>query len=59
MTKKLAKKVLGRKMPSIDNNHPNFGKLDNHAQYLYAMFHENILPTLASKLRPICNDQRR
>jgi asparagine synthase (glutamine-hydrolysing) len=46
MTKKLAKKLLGKKMPSIDNEHPNFKKLDNHAQYLYAMFHENILPTL-------------
>ena len=46
MTRKLAKKVLGKKMPSSDNQHPNFGKLENHAQYLYAMFHENILPTL-------------
>lgn len=46
MSRKLAKKLLGRKMPSLDNNHPNFGKLDNHAQYLFAMFHENILPTL-------------
>ena len=46
MTRKLAKKVLGRKMPSTDNDHPNFKKLDNHAQYLFAMFHENILPTL-------------
>jgi asparagine synthase (glutamine-hydrolysing) len=46
MTRKLAKKVLGKKMPSMDNQHPNFAKLDNHAQYLYAMFHENILPTL-------------
>ena len=33
-------------MPSIDNNHPNYKKLDNHAQYLYAMFNENIMPTL-------------
>jgi asparagine synthase (glutamine-hydrolysing) len=46
MSRKLAKKVLGKKMPSMDNQHPNFAKLDNHAQYLYAMFHENILPTL-------------
>lgn len=46
MSKKLGKKLLGKKMPSVDNNHPNFKKLDNHAQYLYAMFHENILPTL-------------
>ncbi|MDP5230862.1 MAG: asparagine synthase (glutamine-hydrolyzing) [Cellulophaga sp.] len=46
MSKKMAKKALGKKMPSLDNQHPNFKKLDNHAQYLYAMFHENILPTL-------------
>ncbi|NER11528.1 asparagine synthase (glutamine-hydrolysing) [Muriicola jejuensis] len=46
MVRKLAKKALRKKMPSTDNNHPNFRKLDNHAQYLYAMFHENILPTL-------------
>jgi len=46
MSKKFVKKMLGKKMPSIDNAHPNFKKLDNHAQYLYAMFHENILPTL-------------
>ncbi len=46
MSRKLVKKTLGKKMPSVDNSHPNFRKLDNHAQYLYAMFHENILPTL-------------
>ncbi|MCL6266235.1 asparagine synthase (glutamine-hydrolyzing) [Flagellimonas myxillae] len=46
MIKKMGKKVLGKKMPSVDNAHGSFGKLDNHAQYLYAMFHENILPTL-------------
>nr|WP_299381552.1 asparagine synthase (glutamine-hydrolyzing) [Allomuricauda sp.] len=46
MIKKTGKKVMGKKMPSVDNAHGNFGKLDNHAQYLYAMFHENILPTL-------------
>ena len=46
MIRKTGKKVLGRKMPSIDNGHPNFKKLDNLSQYLYAMFHENILPTL-------------
>ena len=46
MSKKLAKKLLGRKMPSMITDHPNFKKLDNHAQYLFAMFHENILPTL-------------
>lgn len=46
MSKKTVKKILGKTMPSIDNGHPNFKKLDNHAQYLYAMFHENILPTL-------------
>ncbi len=44
--RKFGKKILGKKMPSMDNSHPNFKKLDNHAQYLYAMFHENILPTL-------------
>jgi asparagine synthase (glutamine-hydrolysing) len=46
MIRKTGKKVLGKKMPSMDNDHPNFKKLDNHSQYLYAMFHENILPTL-------------
>lgn len=46
MTKKIGKKLLNKKMPSRDNGHPNFKKLDNHSQYLYAMFHENILPTL-------------
>jgi len=46
MIRKTGKKVLGRKMPSVDNGHPNFKKLDNLSQYLYAMFHENILPTL-------------
>nr|WP_293295432.1 asparagine synthase (glutamine-hydrolyzing) [Allomuricauda sp.] len=46
MIRKTGKKVLGKKMPSVDNNHPNFKKLDNLSQYLYAMFHENILPTL-------------
>lgn len=46
MLKKWGKKLLGKKMPSMDNNHHNFGKLDNHAQYLYAMFNENIMPTL-------------
>ena len=46
MVKKTAKKILGKKMPSVDNAHPNFKKLDNLTQYLYAMFHENILPTL-------------
>ncbi|MAU15660.1 MAG: asparagine synthase (glutamine-hydrolyzing) [Muricauda sp.] len=46
MIRKTAKKLLGKKMPSIDNGHPNFKKLDNLSQYLYAMFHENILPTL-------------
>ena len=33
-------------MPSADNDHPNFNRLDNHAQYLYAMFNENVMPTL-------------
>ncbi|SNY99630.1 asparagine synthase (glutamine-hydrolyzing) [Flagellimonas pacifica] len=46
MIRKIGKKVLGQKMPSIDNGHPNFKKLDNLSQYLYSMFHENILPTL-------------
>ncbi|WP_420322305.1 asparagine synthase (glutamine-hydrolyzing) [Flagellimonas sp.] len=46
MIRKMGKKLLGKKMPSIDNGHINFNKLDNHSQYLYAMFHENILPTL-------------
>ena len=46
ITKKVGKKVMGKKMPSVDNHHPNFGKLDNLSQYLYSMFHENILPTL-------------
>ncbi len=46
MVRKTGKKVLGKKMPSVDNEHPNFKNLDNLSQYLYAMFHENILPTL-------------
>ncbi len=46
MVRKLAKKMIGKKMPSIDNGHPFFKKLDNLSQYLYSMFHENILPTL-------------
>ena len=46
MSKKIGKKLLGKKMPSRDQDHKNFIQLDNHAQYLYAMFHENILPTL-------------
>ena len=46
MSKKIGKKLLGKKMPSRDQDHKNFMQLDNHAQYLYAMFHENILPTL-------------
>ncbi|MFS4418542.1 asparagine synthase (glutamine-hydrolyzing) [Maribacter sp. 2307ULW6-5] len=46
MSRKWGKKLLGRPMPSVDNQHPNFNRLDNHAQYLYAMFNENIMPTL-------------
>jgi asparagine synthase (glutamine-hydrolysing) len=46
MVRKTGKKILGKKMPSIDNGHPNFKKLDNLSQYLYSMFHENIMPTL-------------
>ena len=46
MIKKWVKKIIGKKMPSSDNEHPNFSRLDNHAQYLYAMFNENIMPTL-------------
>ncbi|WP_228237527.1 asparagine synthase (glutamine-hydrolyzing) [Allomuricauda sp. M10] len=46
MARKTGKKILGKKMPSIDNGHPNFNKLDNLSQYLYSMFHENIMPTL-------------
>ena len=46
MARKLGKTLMGKKMPSLDNEHPNFKKLDNHAQYLYAMFNENIMPTL-------------
>ncbi|WP_422861178.1 asparagine synthase (glutamine-hydrolyzing) [Flagellimonas sp. W118] len=46
MVKKGAKKIMGKTIPSRDQNHPNFKKLDNLTQYLYAMFHENILPTL-------------
>ncbi|NAY91233.1 asparagine synthase (glutamine-hydrolyzing) [Muricauda sp. JGD-17] len=46
MMRKMGKKILGKKMPSVDNSHRNFGKLDNLSQYLYSMFHENILPTL-------------
>ena len=46
MLRKMAKKVLGHKFETLDNNHPNFKKLDSHAQFLYAMFHQNIMPTL-------------
>tara|TARA_Y100001935_G_C17309782_1_gene515000 strand:+ start:86 stop:1600 length:1515 start_codon:yes stop_codon:yes gene_type:complete len=46
MIRKWGKKLLGKKMPSADNDHPNFNRLDNHAQYLYAMFNENVMPTL-------------
>ena len=46
MFRKCGKKLLGKKIPSLDNEHPNFNKLDNHAQYLYSMFNENIMPTL-------------
>lgn len=46
MVRKLGKKLLGKKMPSMDNDHPDFNKLDNHAQYLYTMFNENVMPTL-------------
>ncbi|MEM0930966.1 MAG: asparagine synthase (glutamine-hydrolyzing) [Bacteroidota bacterium] len=46
MIKKWGKKIVGKKMPSSDKEHPNFSRLDNHAQYLYAMFNENIMPTL-------------
>lgn len=46
MLRKAAKKVLGHKFETLDNGHPKFKKLDNHAQFLYAMFHQNIMPTL-------------
>lgn len=46
MIRKLGKKLLGRKIQTVDNKHSKFKKLDNHAQFLYAMFHENIMPTL-------------
>ncbi len=46
MVRKLAKGVMGRRYRSADAGHPGFAKLDRFNQYLYAMTHDTILPTL-------------
>jgi asparagine synthase (glutamine-hydrolysing) len=46
MSKKVLKKLAGKSIHSLDREHANYKKLDNLTQYLYAMFHENVLPTL-------------
>lgn len=44
--RKMAKKFLGRRVKSIDSDHPNFDNLGAFNQYLYVLTHETILPTL-------------
>ncbi|MFM9882287.1 MAG: asparagine synthase (glutamine-hydrolyzing) [Burkholderiales bacterium] len=46
MVRKLAKEMLGRRYHSADAKHPGFAKLDRFNQYLYALTHDTILPTL-------------
>ena len=46
MGKKALKKLVGKSIYSRDKEHSNYKNLDNLTQYLYAMFHENVLPTL-------------
>lgn len=46
MKHQIPKKLLRGHLPSIDKTHKQYAQLDNMTQYLYSMFHENILPTL-------------
>ncbi|HET9062844.1 MAG TPA: asparagine synthase (glutamine-hydrolyzing) [Candidatus Binatia bacterium] len=44
--RKLTKALLRRRQPSRDAAHPGFARLDRFNQYLYALTHDTILPTL-------------
>lgn len=46
ITRNLAKRILGKKNHSRDEDHPNWSKLDYFTQKLYISSHETVLPTL-------------
>ncbi|MCC6610164.1 MAG: asparagine synthase (glutamine-hydrolyzing) [Burkholderiales bacterium] len=46
VVRKLAKSLMGRRHVSRDAGHAAFGRLDRFNQYLYALTHDTILPTL-------------
>ena len=46
VARKFAKQLLGKRHVSRDSTHAAFSKLDRFSQYLYALTHDSILPTL-------------